>query len=177
MFKYIFFLLFLSVHAQAEQIILCDEAPCVLIAKTVMLKNKSIENATLYGTRSDFYVEVPSNFALAKHWQSDILFEYSDKKWIGFSRIDWKSINLSETYDQIYKIDRQDMQIFFHQRVDNSKGSNVPSYTAFISHKDMSTDKFYTIESMGFTLKEFKQVLATIRRKEPKVSNLFGATP
>jgi len=167
MLKYIFFLLLLSMHAQAEQTILCDEAPCALIAKTVILKSKSIENATLYGTIHDFYVEVPSNFALAKHWESGILFEYSDKKWIGFSHIDWKSISLSEAYYQMYKIDRQDMQIFFHQRADNSKGSNVPGYTAFISHKDMDADRFHTIESTGFTLKEFKQVLATIRRSEP----------
>jgi len=161
------------VHVQAEQTILCDEAPCALIAKTVMLKNKSIENGNLYGTINDFYVEVPSNFALAKHWQGGISFEYSDKKWIGFSQIDWKSINLSEAYYQIYKIDRQDMQIFFHQRVDNSKGSDVPGYTALISHKDMDADRFHTIESTGFTLKEFKQVLATIRRSEPNAHHFL----
>ena len=63
------FLLSLCVHtyANTERVLLCDGAgredkyefavPCALVAKTVKLENKSINNGTLYATNGGFYIE------------------------------------------------------------------------------------------------------------------------
>jgi len=177
MLKYIFFTLLFSVHAyaNAEQTLLCYEekiesdVPCVLVAKTVKLENKSINNGTLYATNGGFYIEAPSGFVLMKHYYNGVLFEYSDEKRIGFVPIRWRYdiSSLTKSYDEIYKIDREDMHIFFHQHIDVFKDYNITSYAALIIHKGMAEDMLYMIDSAGFTLEELKQVLATIRLIEP----------
>jgi len=131
MLKYIFFTLLFSVHAYAntEQTLLCYEGkikavvPCVLVAKTVKLENKNINNGTLYATNGGFYIEAPPGFILIEHYYNGVLFEYSDEKRIGFIPIRWRYdiSNLTNKYDEIYKIDREDMQIFFHQHIDDFK--------------------------------------------------------
>jgi len=174
MLKYIFFALLFSVQAHAdntEQTLLCYEekiesdVPCVLVAKTVKLENKSINNGTLYATNGGFYIEAPPGFVLIEHYYNGVLFEYSDKKRIGFVPVKWSYdlASLTKSYDEIYKIGRQDMQIFFYQHI----GAFKDSYSALIIHKDMAEDKLYMIDSAGFTLAELKQVLATIRLIEP----------
>ncbi|PCH60657.1 MAG: hypothetical protein COC05_03900 [Gammaproteobacteria bacterium] len=171
MLKYIFFALLFSVHAHAntERVLLCDGAgrkdnyefavPCALVAKTVKLENKSINNGTLYATNGGFYIEAPSGFVLMKHYYNGVLFECSDEKRIGFVPIRWRYdiSSLTKSYDEIYKIDREDMQIFFHQHVDDLKDYNITSYAALISHKGMAEDKLYMIDSAGFTLAGLKK--------------------
>jgi len=53
---------------------------------------------------------------ILKHYYNGVLFEYSDEKRIGFVPIRWRYdiSSLTKSYDEIYKIDREDMQIFFH---------------------------------------------------------------
>jgi len=173
------FLLSLCVHtyANTERVLLCDGAgredkyefpvPCALVAKTVKLENKSINNGILYATNSGFYFEAPPGFVSMGDRLHGVFFKYSEEKWIDSTVIRWRydrpSLTIIKYYDEIYKIDRGDMQIFFYQHIDEPR----EIYTAFVIHKDTAEDILYMIDSMGFTLAEFKQVLATIRLIEP----------
>jgi len=185
MMKYLFFSLFLSVQlsVQAEQIFLCEKGPCRDVTEKITQAQQSIENGTPYFSGYGFFVDVFPGVKAIESLKGGVVFKYDHDhiKSITFSPVNWsyQKVPLFGNFDKLYKIDRDDMEIYFYRNLryddeqdhvavyEGSEEDNVLFYEAYITHNDMRHDKTYVVMGLGFELDEFKKVLGSIRLGTP----------